>query len=276
MSAQKRARPRSGNPATQAREAEARRAREERAAAQRVREAAAARRRRVGVVTGVVVAVLAVVAVVAVLVARSGGTADGPTPTAATGPAGGFPLPGTPDPGAPRLDVWLDYQCPFCARFDAAAGEELSRLAADGDAEVVVHTLSFLDDHLGGDSSSRAAQGAAAAAEQGRFAEYTREVFERQPEEEGAGYAGADLEAAARDAGVEDLGRWREAVRAGTYAGFVERVQEAMPADVTSTPTVQLTPPGGQPRTLDPEELRSGSVTTFLREQVSAAKEAAR
>ncbi|GAA4979766.1 DsbA family protein [Kineococcus glutinatus] len=224
--------------------------------------------------TAVLAAVVAVAPVVAVLLARGGeeeAASGAPVPATATGAAGGYVLPGSPAEGeAPRLDVWLDYQCPVCKRFETSSGEALVELAGSGSARVVVHTLSFLDTGLGNDSSSRAAQGAAAAADQGRFAEYTRQVYARQPEQEGDGYTDDVLQEAAEAAGVGDVTRWREALDAGTYAGFVEDVQEAMPDEVEGTPTVQLTA-GGSTRALDTTTLLGSDGPAYLREQVDAA-----
>ncbi|GAB7189726.1 hypothetical protein NUM3379_04320 [Kineococcus sp. NUM-3379] len=256
------------------REAE-REQRRQQAAERRAREEAGARRRRVLVVTAVVAAVLALAAVVAAVLAsgRDDTAGTGATPAGASSAAGGFVLPGTPDEQAPTVDVWLDFQCPFCRRLEESSGEELTRLAADGEARVVVHTLSFLDSRLGNDSSSRAAQGAAAAADQGRFAEYLREVFERQPEREGTGYTDADLEAAAREAGVGDVQRWSATVREGRYEDFVERVQEAMPASVQGTPFVTISPAGTRDaEEVDVQRLLTDQGPAHLREQVDAAR----
>ncbi|WP_432498113.1 DsbA family protein [Kineococcus gypseus] len=274
-----------GHPARAARAEDAREARRARAAALHQRELARRRSRRVLLVSAAVVAVLALVAVVAVLVVREREAATGtggPTPPSATGDAGGYVLAGTPAPGAPTLDVWLDFQCPYCAQFEAGAGEEYVQLAAEGRARVVLHTLSFLDDTLGGDSSRRAAEGAAAADEQGRVAQYTREVFARQPGaggndgSEGDGYTDAQLRAAAEAAGVGDLDAWQRALEEGRYTGYVRRVQAGMAdAGVRGTPTVTLTPAGGQPAVLDVQRLLGADAAQYLREQVEAAAAAA-
>ncbi|WP_337060599.1 DsbA family protein [Kineococcus sp. G2] len=263
-----------GHPARAGRPEDAAQARRARAAALRQQELARERRRRVLLVSAAVVVLLALVAVVAVVVARQGddATAEGATPPSATAPDGGYLLAGDAAPGAPTLDVWLDYQCPFCADFEAAAGDDLQELAASGQARVVVHTLSFLDQNLGNDSSTRAAEGAAAADAQGRFAEYSEEVFARQPEREGTGYTDEELRAAAEAAGVTDLQAWSQAVEEDTYLGYVRRVQESMAeAGVEGTPTVQLTPDGGETRTLETGQLLDPDAGDYLREQVAQA-----
>ncbi|GAA0290158.1 DsbA family protein [Kineococcus aurantiacus] len=238
-----------GHPARAAQAEDAREARRARAAAMRQRELARERSRRVLLISVAVVVVLVLVAVVAVVVDRSRGdevAAGTGTPPGVTADDGGYVLPGTPAAGAPTLDIWLDYQCPVCKQFEDVSGEVYPQLAAEGRARVVVHTLSFLDANLGNDSSSRAAQGAAAAAAQGRFVEYTQEVFANQPEQEGEGYTDDQLEQFAKDAGVADTATWRRQLDDRTWQGFVERVQGAMSDQgVSGTPTVVLTAADG-------------------------------
>ncbi|WP_432533325.1 DsbA family protein [Kineococcus arenarius] len=272
-----------GHPARAGQAQDAAEARRAKAAALRQRELARERSRRVLLISVAVLVVLALAAVVAVLVARqrddsTTSTTEGLTPPSATGPAGGYLLAGDAAAGAPTLDVWLDYQCPYCAQFEAAAGGTLQELAASGQARVVVHTLSFLDDNLGNDASTRAAEGAAAADAQGRFAQYGEEVFARQPGfgdnpgSEGDGYTDEELRAAAEAAGVGDLDAWQQAVEDDTYLGYVQRVQESMAeAGVEGTPTVQITPADGETSALDPEQLLGSGVGDYLREQVAAA-----
>ncbi|MCI2239083.1 DsbA family protein [Paenibacillus sp. TRM 82003] len=273
-----------GHPARAGQSEDAAAARRAEAAALRQQELARERSRRVLLVSAAVVVVLALVAVVVVLVVRQGDdtTTEGATPPSATAPDGGYLLAGDAAPGAPTLDVWLDYQCPFCADFEAAAGDDLQELAASGQARVVVHTLSFLDENLGNDSSTRAAQGAAAADVQGRFAEYSEEVFARQPGRagndgaEGDGYTDEQLRAAAQAAGVGDLDAWEQAVADDTHLGYVRRVQASMAdAGVEGTPTVQLTPDGGETRALETGQLLGADAGAYLREQVARATEAA-
>ncbi|WP_432573261.1 DsbA family protein [Kineococcus sp. SYSU DK005] len=270
-----------GDPARAGQAEDAREARRAKAAALRERELARERSRRVLLVSAAVVAVLAVVALVVVLVARERDattTTAGAAPPSASGDAGGYVLAGTPAAGAPTVDVWLDYQCPYCAQFEAAAGDAYVQLAASGRARVVVHTLSFLDDSLRNDSSTRAAEGAAAADAQGRFAQYTEAVFARQPGfagnegEEGDGYTDEQLREAAREAGVADLDRWQRALDDDEYVGYVRRVQDGMAAaGVSGTPTVQITPEGGTTTALDTEQLLGADPAGYLQQQVAAA-----
>jgi protein-disulfide isomerase len=238
-----------GHPARAGQAEDAREARRAKAATLRRRELARERSRRVVLISVAVVVVLALVAVVAVIIDRSrdsATTVGQGTPAGAASDAGGYVLAGTPAAGAPTLDVWLDYQCPICKKFEDVSGTVYPQLAADGKAKVVVHTLTFLDQNLGNDASERAAEGAAAAAEQGRFVEYTQQVFANQPEQEGTGYTDDQLEQFAKDAGVADLTTWRKQLDDHTWLGYVRRVAATMGEQkISGTPTVILTSADG-------------------------------
>ncbi|WP_432515311.1 DsbA family protein [Kineococcus sp. SYSU DK001] len=264
-----------GHPARAAQAEDAREARRAKAAAMRRRELAKERSRRVLLISIAVVVVLAVVAVVAVVIDRSReddvALAAQAVPPSAGAQGAGYVLPGTPVDGAPTLDVWLDYQCPVCKRFETAAGDAVVELASSGQARVVVHTLTFLDGNLGNDSSQRAAEAAAAADAQGRFVEFNAATFAAQPDE-GVGYTVADLRAIARTAGVPDLDAWQEAVEGHAYRDYVNSVADTMQDNgVTGTPTVTVTPAGGQKQEIPTEQLLGADPAGALQAAVAAA-----
>ncbi|PRY17973.1 DsbA family protein [Kineococcus rhizosphaerae] len=264
-----------GHPARAAAAEDAREARRAKAAAMRQRELAKERSRRVLLISVAVVVVLAIVAVVVVVIDRSRpdtvATAAQVNPPSAGAKAAGYVLPGTAAVGAPTVDVWLDYQCPYCKQFEAAAGSTVVDLAASGKAKVVVHTLTFLDGNLGNTASQLAAEAAAAADAQGRFAEFTTATFAAQPKE-GVGYTVADLRKIAQTAGVPDLDAWQKAVEGHAYRDYVQSVQDSMEAGgVSGTPTVTVTPQGGQKQTLTNEQVLGSDPSTALTQAVAAA-----
>ncbi|WP_380175708.1 DsbA family protein [Kineococcus sp. DHX-1] len=265
-----------GHPARAGQAEDAREARRAKAAALRQRELARERSRRVLLISIAVVVVLALVAVVVVVIDRSRkddvALAAQAVPPNASGKAEGIVLPGTPAAGAPTLDVWLDYQCPYCKEFETAAGDSVVQLAADGKARVVVHTLTFLDGKLGNDASQRAAEGAAAADAQGRFAEYNKVVFANQPSQEGTGYTDAQLRDFAQQAGVPDLAKWQSALEGHAYRDYVESVADSMDANgVSGTPTVTVTPAGGQKKEIPTQDLLGSDPVTAVAQAVAAA-----
>ncbi|WP_432563260.1 DsbA family protein [Kineococcus sp. SYSU DK003] len=269
-----------GNPARAGEVEDAREARRAKAAALRQRELARERSRRVLLVSIAVVVVLALAAVVFVVIDRSRQDdvplAAQAVPPSASGNGAGLVLAGTPAAGAPTVDVWLDYQCPYCARFEAAAGDAVVELASSGQATVVVHTLTFLDGNLGNDSSQRAAEAAAAADAQGRFAEYNQVVFANQPEQEGTGYTDAQLRDFAEQAGVPDLEAWQAAVDGHAYRDYVTSIADSQQeAGVQGTPTVTVTPEGGEKSEIPIEQLLGADPVGALQQAVAAATPAA-
>ena len=166
------------------------------------------------------------------------------SPAGATGPAGGILVTtGQLRPGAPTLDVYEDFQCPACKSAESALGPTITSMAQAGEAKVVFHLKDFLDDSLGNDSSIRAANAAACAADAGRFLPYHAAVFAGQPAREGAGFTDDQLAQFARAAGITGgaLTTWNSCVGAKTYNSYVERVEEQSARDgVNSTPTFRV------------------------------------
>jgi protein-disulfide isomerase len=203
------------------------------------------------VVIATVVAVLAIVAVLAAVLlsnasmekaATSGGSG---VPKGAAGMGAGMVA--NPDvtlvPGAPTLDVYEDFQCPYCGNLEKTMGATIRQLGERGQVRLVYHVLSFLDANLGNDSSTRSANAAACAADAGVFQAYHDAVFAGQPEREGAGYTDAQLRAFAQQAGLSGnrLVPWQTCYDSRAHNQYVVSVQEQSGRDgVTSTPTLKL------------------------------------
>nr|WP_276610678.1 thioredoxin domain-containing protein [Kineococcus siccus] len=231
-------------------------------------------------ITVAVVVVLAIVATVVVLVQRqredtartAAASTAGPAAPNAVAADGGIKLPGTPAAGAPTVDIWLDYQCPVCKRFEDFGGQAYVDLAAQGKAEVVVHTLTFLDENLGtAPSSQLAAEGAAAADAQGKFVQYTQTLYANQPAE-GEGYTADSLQALAEQVDGLDVAAWRKALDDHVYAAYVERVQAQMePKGVQGTPTVRVTSPSGTVTEVPAAQLLTASAPQDLAAAVQKA-----
>jgi protein-disulfide isomerase len=160
-----------------------------RARAKEMREADARRRRRreqfirFGVLAGVVVVVLAVA--IAVLTSRPSTDAAEAVPSGVSAPDGGVVV---GDESAPvTVDLWIDFQCPFCRDFESTTGQTLDDLVSDGSARLVYHPLSFL-----GEESKRAANAFGCSVDAGRPVEYQRTLFENQPPERTGGFTNDD------------------------------------------------------------------------------------
>jgi protein-disulfide isomerase len=222
-----------------------------RARARQLREAEARRQRRreqlirFGVVAGVVLVVLAVA--VAVLASRPSADDAAAVPTGVSAPDGGVVV---GDASAPvTVDLWIDFQCPFCRDFELTTGPTMDELVADGSVRLVYHPLSFL-----GEESERAANAFGCSVDEGRPAEYLRVLYENQPPERTGGFTVDDLVAFGEQAEVTGEA-FETCVTDGSYVGWVSNVAASQhDAGVTATPTVvvdgqtldgdQLTPDG--------------------------------
>jgi len=202
-------------------------------------------------IIGAVIAGLAIAGVViAILIGTSsnaGDTGSGSTaqPAGVVGGKGGGILANTATPksNAPTLEIYADFQCDQCGHFEEVFGAMLATMAQAGDVKLVFHTMSFVDENLKNDSSTRSANAAACAADAGKFLEYHSAVFAGQPEKEGTGYTDAQLTEFANTAGItgEPLTTWQECTSSSKHAQYVTDVQSAAEkAGVFDTPTVKL------------------------------------
>ena len=187
-----------------------------------------------------------VVAIVVSLVNAAGrdGAGGGPTqavvvPAGATA-AGALALGQATAPV--RLEVFLDYMCPFCGRFDRANSAELERLVADGTVRLELHVLSFLDKASAGTRySTRAANAVVTVFDRApdRVLAFNRTLFASQPAEGSSGLTDDQISALARDAGVPPdvvalFGR-------ETFQPWIVQTTEAAFASgITGTPTVRI------------------------------------
>ena len=178
-----------------------------RAAALREQERRAERRRRRITMSVVALLVAIVGGGAAVQAARS--TADGPAPapTGVTTDGYGVQL-GSAD--APVLvEVYEDFMCPACGRFEESAGAALREMTADGSVRVVFRPMAFLDGASTTRYSTRALNASACAVDAGRFPAYHARLFAVQPEEGGPGLSDAQLVALGTDAGITEHGLCR-------------------------------------------------------------------
>jgi protein-disulfide isomerase len=106
--------------------------------------------------------------------------------------------------GPVRVDVFIDFQCPFCRLFELSSGPTLAELVADQLVSIVYHPMNFLDEASTTHYSTRAAASSGCAADQGQFLPYAHELFVSQPPEGGPGLSDAELVAVGRAAGLTD------------------------------------------------------------------------
>lgn len=139
----------------------------------------------------------------------------GSGPTAADGRAEGEPGFVRRDPDDPMalgeldapvvLSLWTDFRCPFCAVFNRETlPDVIAEYVDTGKVRLEVHDVAFF-----GARSEDAAVAGRAAAEQGRFFEFMREVYAAAPEDGHPSLPREQLIGFARSAGMPDLARFR-------------------------------------------------------------------
>jgi protein-disulfide isomerase len=157
-----------------------------------------------------------------------------PVPRGAT-PTGDGVVLGT---GAVDIDTYVDFQCPFCKQFELMTGPLLDRLVADLKVRLIYHPMNFLDAVSTTGYSTRAGAASGAAADAGRFRDYTRVLFENQPPEGGPGLSDGQLVELGQGIGITDPA-FAETIRAGRYLPWPPYVTERATArGVAGTPSV--------------------------------------
>jgi protein-disulfide isomerase len=206
-----------------------------------------ARRTRILTTGGGLVIVGLLVAIVVTLVNAAGGGSrtDADAPRTLVAPAGATAAGAIPvgDPAAPvRLEVYLDYMCPFCGRFDRTNADQLNRLVAEGTVRLEIYPLSFLDETSNGTRySTRAANAAATVAGRApdRLLAFSQALFAQQPHEGSDGLANDQIAALARGAGVPQ--EVIDAFANRTFEPWIAKVTDtAFASGITGTPTVKI------------------------------------
>ena len=140
------------------------------------------------------------------------------------------------------IEVWSDYQCPFCQRFATTWENALvEKYAAPGKLRIIYRDYAFL-----GDESVTAAIAARAAEQQGKYWQFHDYLFANQNGENKGWFSDGRLQGMAQAIGL-DLESFNTARRdaAIRQAVLVETAQ-GRAAGVTGTPTIAI---GGQLRT---------------------------
>ncbi|MDW5329815.1 DsbA family protein [Plantactinospora sp. KLBMP9567] len=140
--------------------------------------------------------------------------------------------------GPVNIDVYEDFICPICRTFEQQAGGTLDQLVAEGKVRVTYHPVAFLDRFSSTEYSTRSSAASGCAAQSGKFREYAKALFDRQPPEGGAGLSDDQLVEVATSIGLAG-DSFRNCVEENTFDKWTEHVtDEAARAGVTGTPTV--------------------------------------
>ncbi|GAA1944989.1 DsbA family protein [Kitasatospora viridis] len=178
---------------------------------------------------------------------KSGGSAASSapvvTPANASGPGGTVVTYGKAD--APHtLDVYEDFRCPICKKFETTNGPLVQQLADAGDYKINYHLAAFLDDNLGGKGSINALAAAGAALNEGvdQFKKFHDELYANQPAETTDGFGDTNklLDLAGQVPGLK-TDAFTSAVQGKTYLPWAQKVAAAFDdSGVTGTPTMKF------------------------------------
>jgi len=179
--------------------------------------------------------VLAIVIVFIVVQANRSQVDEGATRPAGISEAGGGFAYGADSGSAPTLDIWGDFQCPFCKQFEEQSGETINQLADEGKVRVVFHPVSFI-----GAESKAAANAFGCAIDEGRGEEFIPAVYAEQRAENSGVFTEDKLIAIGGSVGASG-DAFESCVQDNSYAVWVDDVAaRANDTGITQTPTVQL------------------------------------
>lgn len=187
----------------------------------------------------VVVLLLAVISIGGLIAWRAGVFGGGPNEsTHATAPPSSTGKGITLIDGAddqPTLVIYEDYQCPHCRNASRWLIPALETIDAQGLGTVEIRAMTFMDQHMGNDLSTRAAEAAACADTVGAYARYREQIFAQPVLTETA--LATTL---ADEAGIQgkDLAAFESCLGSDQMRDFVESVDAQAGTDgVSATPT---------------------------------------
>jgi len=159
-----------------------------------------------------------------------------------------------------RIDVWEDFQCPYCKFFEDAMGDYLETLIREKQAQVIYHIASFI-----GQESVRAANAASCAVPEGRFIEYHRALYHIQGGENSGLFSNRNLVEVGTRLGITS-DSFASCVNDNQSGDVVKNVASSMKKNgVEGTPTVFI---NGKPW--------NRTTSEFRLEEFKAAVEAAK
>ncbi|GAA4777493.1 DsbA family protein [Microbacterium gilvum] len=192
----------------------------------------------------IIISIVVVVAVVGVgaLVVTMNNAASAPAAAPADGvvneDTGGISL----GEGADVIEEYVDFMCPYCGQYWDGYSEYVSEKVSSGDATLVIHPISILDNaSMGTQYSTRAASAAYCVAESNpeAFYPYVDKLFANQPAESTEGLTDDQLADYASQVGAGDAA---SCIADGEYMDYVtEKTQDtpiAEGATGISTPTI--------------------------------------
>ncbi|HWM33820.1 MAG TPA: thioredoxin domain-containing protein [Pseudolysinimonas sp.] len=189
------------------------------------------KRRRLIVQGGIAAGILVIVAVVAIVLFLPRSQNRGPQNMLSDGikigadlkavqtpglPPGSTPVPSqTNDPSVVDIQLYVDYLCAECGRFEAANGDQLRAWARSGAATIEIHPVAMLTTQSAGTQYSLravAAAGCVADLSPDHYFDFHAALLTNQPEEKSEGLTDAEMLDRAEAAGVTAIGQIRRCI----------------------------------------------------------------
>ena len=106
-----------------------------------------------------------------------------------------------------NIVTYVDYQCPYCAQFEATNAEQIESWVQAGLVNLEIHPIAFLDSASQGTKySTRAANAAACVAQYdpNSYLAFNSAMFTNQPAESTSGLTDDEIKTIVSDAGITD------------------------------------------------------------------------
>lgn len=134
---------------------------------------------------------------------------------------------------APFIEIYEDFQCPACARFESISGDYIEELITTKKAKVAFHTLSFL-----GGESQIAANAGACSADEGKFLQLHKTLYANQPSENSGAWTSSYFSTLGLGLGISSP-EYDKCVSSNKYMDWVKNVaDEGAKRNINSTPTI--------------------------------------
>jgi protein-disulfide isomerase len=137
------------------------------------------------------------------------------------------PAPGEGGADVPNIQVYIDYQCPYCRDFELPNQSQFESWVTKGVATLEMHPISFLDGRgTPNEYSSRAANAAVCVAEYSpnSFFKFNSILFANQPEEGTAGPENSELIERTKEAQVANAGEIETCINEKRFGTWVSDI----------------------------------------------------
>jgi protein-disulfide isomerase len=144
------------------------------------------------------------------------------------------------DPNAPvKMDVYEDFRCSGCRLYTMNFEPQIIQTYVEtGKVYYTFHSFIVIDGNTGSDASSRSANAAMCAAEQGRFWDYHDTLYTNQVTEDASLFTDERLVAMAQNLNL-DMTAFNQCYQAKKYAPDIQNdISQAHSLNLTFTPSI--------------------------------------